>query len=266
MSPDEIVVTIAAVVFGPGAWVLWFVRTSGSALPGRGSDGLGVLGATLVACSTLLMFVLVTAASHDVRAVIEYLFMYSVLGLAWLRLAEPLFAYGGVSARDDVVERGNNAATIALSGALVAVMLCFAGGNIGDGPGWWVVVFSAALATAGLLIAWQIYTTVTTGTDAVTIDRDPAAGMRLALFLVACGLILGRSVAGDWQTPEATVRDFVSMLPFVAILIVLAVILEPIGRPTPQQPHLPFASHGLGLGALYLLVAVIALIFVGWPA
>ena len=146
MSPDEIVVTIAAVVFGPGAWVLWFVRSSGSALPGRGSDGLGVLGATLVACSTLLMFVLVTAASHDVRAVIEYLFMYSVLGLAWLRIAEPLFVYAGVSARDDVVERGNNAATIALSGALVAVMLCFAGGNIGDGPGWWVVVFSAALA------------------------------------------------------------------------------------------------------------------------
>jgi uncharacterized membrane protein YjfL (UPF0719 family) len=265
MSPDEIVVTIAALVLGPGAWILWFVRTSGSALPGRGSDGLGVLGATIVGCSTLLLFVLVTAASHDVRAAIEYLFMYSVLGLAWLRMTEPLFAYAGVSARDDVVERGNNAATIALSGALVAVMLCFAGGNIGDGPGWWVVVFSAALATAGLLIAWQLYATVTTATDAVTIDRDPAAGIRLASFLVACGLILGRSVAGDWQSADVTIRDFVSMLPLAAILIVLAVIVEPIGRPTAQQPHPPLVSHGLGLGALYLLFALITLVFVGWP-
>ena len=151
MSPDEIVVTIAAVMLGPVAWVIWFLRASGSALPGRGSDGLGLLGASIVFSALLLLFVLVTAASEDVRTVIEYLFMYSVLGLAWLRLAEPFFAFAGVSVRDDVVERGNSAATIALSGAFLAVMLCFAGGNIGNGPGWWVVVFSAALATAGLL-------------------------------------------------------------------------------------------------------------------
>ena len=56
------------------------------------------------------------------------------------------------------------------------------------------------------------------------------------------------------------------MLPFVAILIVLAVILERIGRPTAAAAASPFASHGLGLGALYLLFAVITLIFVGWPA
>ena len=265
MSPDEIVVTLAAVVVGPIAWILWFVRTSGSTLPGRGTTGLGVVAATVVACATLLLTVLVTAASHDVRTAVEYLFMYAALGLAWLRLAEWLFAYAGVSVRDDVVERGNDAATIAVSGALVAVTLCFAGGNIGNGPGWWVVVFSAALATAALLVAWQVYALLTQGGDAVAIDRDRAAGLRLALFLVACGLILGRSVAGDWQSVDITVHDFIRMLPFVGIILVAAVVIEPMARPTPQQPHPPVATHGLGFGIVYVVFALLALLFVGWP-
>jgi hypothetical protein len=265
VSGDEIVITIAAVVVGPVAWIVWLGRSSGSTLPGRGSAGLGNLAATIVGCSTLLLFVLVSWASRDVRTAIEYLFMYSVLGLAWLRLAEVSFAYAGVSARDDVMERGNTAATIALSGALVAVTFCFAGGNIGDGPGWRVVVFSAALATGGLFVAWQLVAAFTSVTDAVTIDRDPAAGVRLAAFLVACGLILGRSVAGDWHSTDRTVQDFMRILPFVGILVVLAVVIEPIGRPTPNRPHQPFVTHGLGLGAVYVMVAVIALAYLGWP-
>jgi uncharacterized membrane protein YjfL (UPF0719 family) len=265
VSSDEILITIAALALGPVAWIVWFVRTSGSTLPGRGSGGLGVLAATVVGCSTLLLFVLVSWASRDVRTAIEYLFMYSVLGLAWLRVAEFSFAYAGVSARDDVVERGNTAAAIALSGALVAVTLCFAGGNIGDGPGWRVVLFSAALATAGFLVSWQVVAAFTAVTDAVTIDRDPAAGMRLAAFLVACGLILGRSVAGDWHSTDQTVQDFLRTLPFAGILVVFAIVIEPIARPTPNRPRQPFATHGLGLGAVYVMVALISLAYLGWP-
>jgi uncharacterized membrane protein YjfL (UPF0719 family) len=265
VSADEIVITVAAIALGPVAWMFWFLRTSSSTLPGRGSEGLGILGATIVGCSTLLLLVLVSWASYDVRTAIEYLFMYSVMGLAWLRLGELSFAYAGISARDDVVERGNAAAAIALSGALVAVMLCFAGGNVGDGPGWRVVVISAALATGGLLVAWQIVAAFTSVTDAVTIDRDPAAGMRLASFLVACGLILGRSVAGDWHSTDQTVQDFLRISPFVAVLVVLAFVIEHIGRPTAQRPHQPFVSHGLGLGAAYVLIALVALAFLGWP-
>ena len=265
MSADEVIVTLAAAAFGPVAWIIWFARTSGSTLPGRGSGGLGVLAATIVACSTLLLYVLVSWASRDVQTAIEYLFMYSVMGLAWLRLAELSFAYAGVSARDDVVERGNTAATIALSGALVAVMLCFAGGNIGDGPGWRVVVFSAALATGGLLVSWQLVAAFTSITDAVTIDRDPAAGVRLAAFLVAAGLILGRAVAGDWHSADAAVDDFLRASPAVVLLVALAIVIERIGRPTTERPRQPFVSHGLGLGGVYVLVALVALAYLGWP-
>ena len=48
----------------------------------------------------------------------------------------------------------NAAAAMATAGATIGVTLSYAGGNIGDGPGWWVVVFSAAIATAGLFACW----------------------------------------------------------------------------------------------------------------
>jgi hypothetical protein len=39
-----------------------------------------------------------------------------------------------------------------------------------------------------------------------------------------------------------------------------------IGRPSIERPHLPFATHGLGLGLVYVAFAILALQFVGWPA
>ena len=60
-----------------------------------------------------------------------------------------------LSARDDVVERSNRAAIPAIAGGLLAITLCFAGGNIGDGPGWWVVMFCGVLSTGTLLLAWS---------------------------------------------------------------------------------------------------------------
>ena len=106
------------------------------------------------------------------------------------------------------MERANGSASLAVAGAIIGITLAYAGGNIGDGPGWWVVVFCAALATLALFAAWMLLELASGVSDAVTVDRDPSAGMRLGGFLVACGLILGRS-AGDWISVDATVRDFV---------------------------------------------------------
>ena len=110
--------------------------------------GASPIAIALAACVVLVFGILKTGASYDVVDAPRYLFMYVVLGLAWSRVSEMAFAYVGLSARDDVIERGNSAAVPAVTGGLVAVTLCYAGGNIGDGPGWWVVVFSAGLATA----------------------------------------------------------------------------------------------------------------------
>jgi uncharacterized membrane protein YjfL (UPF0719 family) len=191
--------------------------------------------------------------------------MYVVLGLAWLRAAEVTFAYLGLSPRDDLVERGNKAAIAAVVGALVGVTFCYAGGNIGDGPGWWVVLFSAALATVTLIATWALLTRLSPVADSVTIDRDPAAGVRLGTFLAACGIILGRGVAGDWHSAWGTVIDLAPALPAVAAILVLAVAVERFARPTGERPHAPFVALGVLPSLLYLMIAASGVWARGWP-
>jgi uncharacterized membrane protein YjfL (UPF0719 family) len=266
MSPDELLVTVTGVILGPLLWAVWLLQMLRvRALRPRG-PGVFSIGLALAACAALVFVILDRFASFDVVDAPQYQFMYVVLGLAWLRAVVTLFPFAGLSPRDDVVERGSAAAGFAMAGALAGVTLCYAGGNIGDGPGWWVVVFSAALATATLLVAWAALAQLTPVADAVTIDRDPSAGMRLGAFLSSCGLILGRGVAGDWASGSATVADFAAALPGLAALWLLAVLIERTARPTPRRPRAPVALWGVVPALLYLAIALAAVRSMGWPA
>jgi hypothetical protein len=266
LSPDETIVTIAGVVIGPVLWAVWLFRLSRVQTLRRRPVGVNAIGLALVACTGLLFAVLKTSASFDVVDAPVYLFMYVVVGLAWLRVVELIFAFLGLSVRDDVVERSNRAAMPAVVGGMIAVTLCYAGGNIGDGPGWWVVLLSAALATAGLIVAWLALAHLTTVVDAVTIDRDAAAGLRLGAFLVACGIVLGRGVAGDWISAAATLSDFVVSLPAVAVIVAIAALVESRSRLTPERPQAPVFESGVLPSVVYLLVAIAAVAPLGWPA
>jgi hypothetical protein len=265
MSADEIIVTIAAVIVGPVWWAITVFRLARVA-PLRPA-GLGVNALTIAVslCGLFILVVLKTFASFDVVGAPEYQFMYGVLGLAWLRVAERFFAFAGLSVRDDLVERRNAAAVPAVIGALVAVTLCYAGGNIGDGPGWWVVVFSAGLATATLFAAWLLVASRGNGIDAVIIDRDPAAGVRLGAFLAACGVVLGRAVAGNWESAVQTIADFVPALPGVGILVLTALVIENVARPTPQRPRSPLVLFGIVPALLYFAIAWSAYTALVWP-
>ena len=250
MSDDELIVTAISIALGPVAWLIWLIRASRPRrLDGRVSD-LPWLTLTLAVCTGLIFNVLRTSASFDVRDNELYLFMYVVLGLAWLRLVEPFFPYLGLSARDDVIERRNRAATPAFAGALIGVACCYAGGNVGDGPGWWVVVLSAALATATLVVVWMAFAQLTQVSDTIVIDRDPAAGWRLAGLLIASGVLLGRSVAGDWTSAQEMVADWVGWLPIVAAVLVAAILLERVARPRADRPLAPMFALGLLPAAL----------------
>ena len=214
-----------------------------------------------VACTLLLVIILKTLASSDVRDSAIYIMFYTVMGLTVLFVADLFFPFFGISLRDDVVERRNGAASTALTGALIAVTLCYAGGNIGEGPGWWVVVISAGLALIGLFGVWFILEAATQITETITIDRDRAAGLRLAGYLVAAGLILGRAVAGDWVSLEATVVDFVRFGWPVVILVIVAIIVELAARPTVERPVPPVAAFGVVPAAAYIAGAAVVLVF-----
>ena len=145
MSGDEQFVLVLSILFGPVLLLIWAYRLSVVATALGVTSQLHVVLGALSASLAIIFIVLRTMASPDVRDAPQYLVLYVALGLAWLRLAELLFVFVGVGVRDDAIERRNRAASIATAGGLVGVTGCYAGGNIGAGPGWWVVVVCAAL-------------------------------------------------------------------------------------------------------------------------
>ena len=265
MSGDEAFVTVASAFLGPIAWAWWFLRgRSVVSVHARGSIGLRPLVTVLVVCAVVIERTLRWGAASDVRDAPQYVVMYLLLGLAWLRIVSFAFPLAGLHPRDDLLERRNAAALPAWTGAMVGVTCCYAGGNIGNGPGWWVVVFSAGLATAGLAALWILVGQTTRLVDAVTMDRDPAAGWRLGGFLAACGMICGFAVTGDWVSVPATVADFVVRVWPVLVLALVAALVEPGVRPTPDRPRAQLAIGGI-LPAMAFVGAALMTVVLGWP-
>ena len=186
---------------------------------------LALFGAPVVSLAFIFV-TLTTLASRDVRHDPLYLAFYLLIGAAWIGGGTLVFPFLGISARDDILERGNGASAWAVAGALAGMSCSFAGGNIGNGPGVAAVLFSSALSTGLFFVLWFVLDALTSISDAITIDRAKEAGIRLAGFLVCLGLLSGWSVAGDWVSASATLRDFLhSSWPAVAITAI-AVLLE----------------------------------------
>jgi hypothetical protein len=262
MSPDEVFVLVASSAIALVGWGAWYAHPLAvKRFVGTPAASRSLVYATPLVALAILFVVLQTGASHDVRDAPRYIIMYLAMGAAWVGLCVWLIPYLGISVRDDVAERGNRAAAYPVAGAIVGIMLSFAGGNIGDGPGWWVVVFSAALATAALFVLWYTLDAAGDFVEHITVDRDRAAGVRVAGFLVAAGLILGRAVAGDWISAGATVRDFTVTAWPALVLLIVAVIVERLARPTPARPHPSVVAAG---GTPALAYVALAALYVAW--
>jgi hypothetical protein len=194
--------------------------------------------------------------AKEVRADYGAILFLTALGGVWVITAAILFPWLGLSFRDDAMERRNPAALVALLGALCAVQLTFAGGNIGEGPSYWNNVFSAALGTGGVLCLWLMLEVGGRVSVSIAEDRDVASGVRLCGFLVASGLMLGRAVAGDWHSASATLHDFLRDACPVAGLWCLALLMEWLLRPSRRRPFPPWLVAGLLPALLYLTLAV----------
>jgi hypothetical protein len=245
MSGDEVFVLIASFVVSLLIWARWYLRLARARTPQSGPGGRLELALAPLLCAAMLFTVLRTRASHDVRDDPRYLLFYMALGAAWVGFGAVLLPLVGLSARDDVVDRGNRAAAPAISGALAGVTLAFAGGNVGDGPGWWVVVFAAGLASVTLVLAGLLLDGLGRASSLVTVERDAAAGLRLGAFFAACGLVLGRAAAGDWVSAGAAVRDFLAVGWPVAPFTLAAAFVDRTARPTPERPQAPVVSWGV---------------------
>lgn len=241
------------------AWFRWYIfvfSVQGYVLV-RASRGL--MSLVPIASAAFLFIMLLTLSSSDVQDSPVYITFYLLMGIAWLGIAILFMPFAGLSARDDAIERRNPGAIYAICGALLGMTLCFAGGNIGNGPGWWVVVYSAGLATVTLFVLWIGLQAFTQISDSVTIGRDVAAGLRLAGFLIAAGLVLGRAVAGDWYGYSETIVDFIRFGWPVLVIAIIAAVIEMFARPTVQRPFGPVLTFGVLPGVVYIVLGLIVL-------
>jgi uncharacterized membrane protein YjfL (UPF0719 family) len=259
MSADEAFALLAGGIAAAWSWGGWYSSAVSVTRLGAPAPGKLVIWWWPAVCAGVLLVILKMSSSFDVQDDLFYLSFYMVLGAGWLGALTKFLPVGGLSARDDVLERGNAAAVPALAGALLGFTLCFAGGNVGDGPGWWVVVESASVATLSLAALWLVFDAATGISDAITVERDRAAGFRLGGLLVAAGLILGRGVAGDWVSFQATLSDFVRTAWPAVVLFVVAALIERGASRTPERPHsslligLPPAAAYIAAAAAYVI-------------
>ncbi len=257
MTDDESWVFIVSIVIALAIWLWWIYRVLRyPPLISPWSNRLPLL-ITPIINALALYFVLAAYASPDVRTSGTYMVFYLVLGAAWLGIAALFIRYFGIAIQEDVVERRNNAAVPPIVGALVGIAACYGGGNIGSGPGWWVVVISAGLATVGFFAAWFALEALTQISYTITVERDASAGLRLAGYLIAIGIFLGRAVAGDWVSLDATISDFIVYCGPVIIILIFAVIVEYIARPTVRRPVPSPTIFGLTPALVYMGMAVL---------
>lgn len=257
----ELFVFIGCALAGGVSWLL-LVRQHAQLAPmvGRAPRFPSLISAFFFV-NAINIAVLLTLASADVRRDPYYIGFYVAMGLvAPLPL---LFALRllGVD-RADIAERGNRAAAVLQFSVLVAGALAYAGANIGDGPGYHVVVAATALAYAGLLLVAVLHVAFGRTMYRILVDRERGTAFRFGCLLVACGLTFGRSVAGDWGGLAPMVSDFVPLAwPALALLVVDVVLARITHAHEPDGSIV--ADHMIG--ALHLAAAVTYVASLGAP-
>src|ERR1700747_825979 len=159
-------------------------------LPGRKSRNCFGLVYVHVCLCGLALFALEKWSSPSVRDDFGEVSFYLIFSLIWIALTQSAFAFLGVSIRDDVAERRNRSAGFAVAGLTIAATCCVAGSNIGDGPGFEVVLFCAVLATGYLLALWFAVAQTSGLADAISIERDLAAGIRVGGWFAGTGAVI----------------------------------------------------------------------------
>ena len=205
--------------------------------------------------------VLLTLASADVRSSPFYVVFYLVMGLAASVFTLIALKLAGVS-RGDVYERGNRAASTLEFAAVVAGGIAFAGANIGDGPGFWVVIISAMLSMGSLFALALLHVASARTVYRILVDRERGTAFRFGCLLIGCGLVLGRSVAGDWIDLGSTLADFGRRAWPAAIMVLLDIIVARVLLS--REPDGNIAADR-AFGVLYILMGAVFVAALGMP-
>lgn len=265
LDGDEVFALVAACVVAAVMAVRWYAAVITVTRRAGPAHQRFVLAVMPIACLALVQCVLSCCAAHEVRQAAGYDFLFLAGGAAWLGATTVGLPLLDLCPRDDAIEARNPAAVVAVCGAWAGATLCYAGGNIGEGPTIWTTFAPAAVASGALFLLWFLLEIATRVSESVSIDRDAASSLRLAGFLIAAGLVLGRAVAGDFHSWQGTWRDFLAegwpALPIWALAMILQLML----RPTPRRPEGSILRAALLPAASMILVAIVDLLVLGTP-
>jgi hypothetical protein len=175
------------------------------------------------------------------------------VGALWLAAIGRLPIWLGIGFRE-VSERGNYAVAWARGGAQIGLTLCFGFAYLRTPVDMETVpaLFIAAGATGVLLACWTLFEWWTRVSDAITIEREGGAALRLAAFVIVEGLLLGDAIGRlPWLRPTdgGWLNRCAPLLIFV-----LSLGIEEICR---RRPGPPCSSPQRRDGFVALLIIVV---------
>jgi hypothetical protein len=219
-----------------------------------------IFGCLPVFSFAIILNTLKGLASFDVVDNQFYIIFYIFLGYIYIYFGLKLMTiFFDLSWVYDILNLNNKAALFSVSGGFIALTIIYSGANIGNGPGWWCVVFAGGLGLAAWIILGLVVNIFTDVFECITIERDINCGVRTGLFFIASGIILGRASAGDWTSFSMTVVEFmdgwpVLLLTLLMIFIELFYFKKSVEQRGTNQDSL---VSSIMWGAIYILIAVI---------
>lgn len=226
MSFDELLVFISSCIYSGFSMVGWYGKLPSYGPVKRDKAVKLVLGLLPVISFFIIVYTLRVLASFDVVNDFVYILFYIVLGYAWVFLGMRwTFRFFDISWIDDVLHLNNKAALITVAGAFLGLVAIYSGANIGDGPGWWCVIFAGGLGLVSWFLLGRLVNSFAQVFERITVDRDIYCGIRTGAYLLASGIILARASAGDWTSFSQTIAEFLVGWP-VLPLTAMAVVVE----------------------------------------
>lgn len=241
----------------------WY-RRSGGVWPAEQYNTIKLTFGFLPAISFAIIIVtLKVLASFDVVENFIYIIFYIFLGFAWIFIGlKIIFFFFDLSWIDDALENKNKAALFAISGAFLGLTIIYSGANVGDGPGWWCVIFAGGLGLISWILLGLLMNKFTGVFERISVERNIFCGVRFGFYLTASGIILGRASAGDWTSFSMTIVEFLVGWP-VLLLTLLAILIERFY--INKEKSLMGADNNnmissIYLGIIYILIAVICIV------
>jgi hypothetical protein len=276
MYASEGILFLISIVFTVVFIKMWYSPLKRAKPKGRNSGARFTLGLMPIFALSAMTAILTTVADPTVAESPFWVFYYILVGFAWLQCAfHFVFRCFDLSWIDDVVNKNRaEPALLPVIGCFFGLTLIYSGANIGEGPGWWCVIYAVAAGTIMWFFYGHILHKTTDVFSTITISRDLPCAIRMGAYLLASGAILAYASAGDSVSPAIDIINIFACSLAAIPLMILAIIVEKhYAEPkcTSKNMACSFSETGMKctgkfpafmFGAVYFTAAIVSMFIV----